>query len=116
MAKSVQNMFDGIARRYDFLNHFLSAGRDRSWRKKASRFLPGENSPRVLDLCGGTGDFWKTWIETQKSSGAIGVIADFSLPMLLEAKKKLLLPDASRNTPAPHLIRMDALRPCFKPG
>ena len=33
MGLAIQRMFDGIARRYDFLNHFLSAGRDRAWRR-----------------------------------------------------------------------------------
>ena len=32
-------MFDAIAGRYDFLNHFLSAGLDNRWRRKAIRAL-----------------------------------------------------------------------------
>jgi demethylmenaquinone methyltransferase / 2-methoxy-6-polyprenyl-1,4-benzoquinol methylase len=109
MGIAIQNMFDGIARRYDFLNHFLSAGRDRAWRRKAARCLDGGASARVLDLCGGTGDFWKTYVDRQAASGSrpFGVIADFSLPMLLEARRKFN---------APPIVRMDALKPCFKPG
>ncbi|MEJ7672154.1 MAG: class I SAM-dependent methyltransferase [Chitinophagaceae bacterium] len=34
--KQVEKMFDKIAFRYDFLNHFLSAGIDVGWRKKRS--------------------------------------------------------------------------------
>ncbi len=109
MGIAIQHMFDGIARRYDFLNHFLSAGRDRAWRKKAARCLNAGGRLKVLDLCGGTGDFWKTYAELQPSASAkpYGVIADFSLPMLLEARHKFA---------APPLVRMDALKPCFKPG
>ena len=33
--RQVEEMFDKIAFRYDFLNHFLSAGIDVWWRKKA---------------------------------------------------------------------------------
>ena len=33
--EQVASMFDSIAFRYDFLNRFLSAGIDVSWRKKA---------------------------------------------------------------------------------
>ena len=122
MGLAIQHMFDGIARRYDFLNHFLSAGRDRAWRKKAARCLRGGGRLRILDLCGGTGDFWKTWADMQASgagSAGTGVIADFSLPMLLEARRKLVEPNtpipASKGKP-PGLVRMDALHPCFKDG
>jgi demethylmenaquinone methyltransferase/2-methoxy-6-polyprenyl-1,4-benzoquinol methylase len=49
-------MFDEIAPRYDFLNHFLSAGIDRRWRKRAIRSLRLTGREVVLDLCCGTGD------------------------------------------------------------
>ncbi|HKP97680.1 MAG TPA: ubiquinone/menaquinone biosynthesis methyltransferase [Fibrobacteria bacterium] len=135
MGIAIQNMFDGIARRYDFLNHFLSAGRDKAWRRKAAGCLRGGGSLKVLDLCGGTGDFWKTWhdlhsgsaggtrgtrpgAEDQKSQA---VIADFSLGMLLQARKKFRSPAAEGEAAAfpahgPALVRMDALKPCFKEG
>ncbi len=45
-------VFTRIARRYDTLNRVLSLGRDRSWRRRAIRYLP---PGRVLDLGGGTG-------------------------------------------------------------
>jgi demethylmenaquinone methyltransferase / 2-methoxy-6-polyprenyl-1,4-benzoquinol methylase len=50
-------MFDSIAWRYDFLNHFLSFGIDRCWRKKAIRLI-GEASrhSKILDVATGTGD------------------------------------------------------------
>lgn len=49
-------MFDEIAGRYDFLNHLLSAGLDRRWRKRAIRSLGLTGSEHVLDLCTGTCD------------------------------------------------------------
>ena len=124
MGIAIQNMFDGIARRYDFLNHFLSAGRDRAWRKKAARCLQGGGDLKVLDLCGGTGDFWKTWesVQGESARGAsgskpYGVIADFSLGMLLQAREKFAAQSASGAiVDIPPLVRMDALKPCFKPG
>jgi demethylmenaquinone methyltransferase / 2-methoxy-6-polyprenyl-1,4-benzoquinol methylase len=118
MGIAIQHMFDGIARRYDFLNHFLSAGRDKAWRRKAARLLRGGPAMRVLDLCGGTGDFWKTWRDQQSGSNPIrrpfGVIADFSLPMLMEARRKFSA--QGRLEEVPPIVRMDALKPCFKPG
>src|SRR5919201_2649488 len=49
-------MFDGIAARYDFLNHLLSAGIDRRWRRRAIGSLHLTGTERVLDLCTGTAD------------------------------------------------------------
>lgn len=50
-------MFDNISRRYDFLNHFLSLGIDRGWRKKAINLLRPLNPRQLLDVATGTGDF-----------------------------------------------------------
>jgi demethylmenaquinone methyltransferase / 2-methoxy-6-polyprenyl-1,4-benzoquinol methylase len=52
----VQKMFDGIAHRYDFLNHFLSFGVDHSWRKNAIRKLQPFKPATILDVATGTGD------------------------------------------------------------
>lgn len=54
---TVESMFDSIAWRYDFLNHFLSFNIDRLWRKKAIRII-GERkkNPVILDIATGTGD------------------------------------------------------------
>ena len=49
-------MFDNIAHRYDFLNHFLSAGIDHVWRKKAVKQLDEIAPNMILDLATGTGD------------------------------------------------------------
>jgi demethylmenaquinone methyltransferase/2-methoxy-6-polyprenyl-1,4-benzoquinol methylase len=49
-------MFDGIAHRYDFLNHLLSAGIDRRWRRKLIRSLSEARVERVLDVATGTAD------------------------------------------------------------
>ncbi len=125
MGIAIRNMFDGIAGRYDFLNRFLSAGRDRVWRRRAAERLAGRGAATVLDLCGGTGDLWSSWMEAERRrergghgigpGRPLGVIADFSLPMLLEARRKFVAaPAGPRHRPA--LVRMDALRPCFKPG
>lgn len=53
----VEQMFDQIAPKYDFLNHFLSLGIDKIWRKKAIRILSAYNSEILLDVATGTGDF-----------------------------------------------------------
>jgi demethylmenaquinone methyltransferase / 2-methoxy-6-polyprenyl-1,4-benzoquinol methylase len=54
--QEVRAMFNSIANRYDFLNHFLSAGIDHCWRKKAIK-LAGVHHPKtILDMATGTGD------------------------------------------------------------
>ena len=53
----VKRIFDSISYRYDFLNHFLSAGVDFYWRKKAIKYSGMSNESILLDLACGTGDF-----------------------------------------------------------
>jgi demethylmenaquinone methyltransferase/2-methoxy-6-polyprenyl-1,4-benzoquinol methylase len=51
-------MFDSIAWRYDLLNHLLSLGIDRLWRRKAISRIPLRyENPRIIDIATGTGDF-----------------------------------------------------------
>lgn len=50
-------MFDDIAHRYDFLNHFMSLGIDIIWRKKALGYLKSLQPKKMLDVATGTGDF-----------------------------------------------------------
>lgn len=52
----IENMFDNIAPKYDFLNHFLSLGIDKSWRKKVRKQLEAKKPKIILDLATGTGD------------------------------------------------------------
>lgn len=55
--EQVEQMFDNIAPKYDFLNHFLSLGIDKIWRKKAVRLLKKYQPKNILDVATGTGDF-----------------------------------------------------------
>jgi demethylmenaquinone methyltransferase / 2-methoxy-6-polyprenyl-1,4-benzoquinol methylase len=56
-AIEVASMFDSIAHRYDFLNHFLSFGIDRIWRRKAIKIISETHkNPRILDVATGTAD------------------------------------------------------------
>lgn len=55
--EQVEVMFDNIAPTYDTLNHTLSMGTDKGWRRKAIDRL-GEHHPQtILDIATGTGDF-----------------------------------------------------------
>ena len=109
MSRAVQQMFDGIAPTYDTLNRVLSLGIDQSWRKKAIAALGADGEGaygaggrsaslagrRVLDVCAGTLDL----SSLATSAGARVVATDFSHPMLVSGRKKVLVP----------VVRADAL-------
>ena len=77
----VSAMFDAIAGRYDLLNHLLSAGLDRRWRRLAIRSLRLTGGERVVDVCTGTGDVALAAVDARPGAArVIGV--DFSAEML----------------------------------
>ncbi|MEM9022319.1 MAG: bifunctional demethylmenaquinone methyltransferase/2-methoxy-6-polyprenyl-1,4-benzoquinol methylase UbiE [Bacteroidota bacterium] len=82
----VAQMFDNIAPKYDFLNHFLSLGIDILWRKKAVRMLRKDQPKLVLDIATGTGDFAIEALSMQPDR-IIGV--DISREMIAMGDKKL---------------------------
>lgn len=86
--KQVENMFDKIAFRYDFLNRFLSAGIDVSWRKKAIKQLILLQPKKILDVATGTGDFALIGYKMLKPEKIIGI--DISDGMLEIGRKKIL--------------------------
>lgn len=83
----VKDMFNSIAQRYDFLNHFLSGGIDIYWRKKAISKLEVTESDLVLDLACGTGDFA---FETAKKKICRVVGIDIAKQMLILGQEKYL--------------------------
>ena len=84
----IAKMFDGIAGRYDFLNHLLSAGIDRRWRRRAIRSLALTGNERVLDLCTGTGDLAIAARQSAPPAGRV-VGVDFARAMLRVGRAKL---------------------------
>jgi len=84
----VGSMFDSIAWRYDFLNHFLSFGIDQSWRRKAMAMLSGRyKDPVILDVATGTGDMA---IESMNLNPDMVTGVDISEKMIELAGKKVL--------------------------
>ena len=79
-------MFNSISKRYDFLNHFLSMGIDKLWRKKAIRLLSNKSVEKLLDIATGTGDFA---IEALKLNPKQIIGADISDGMLQVGKEKV---------------------------
>ncbi len=87
--KKSQNkaLFSAIARRYDFLNHFLSLGIDLYWRRMLVRSLPENLTGPVLDVATGTGDLAFTLLQAFPDLKLIG--ADNTPAMLELARNKM---------------------------
>jgi demethylmenaquinone methyltransferase/2-methoxy-6-polyprenyl-1,4-benzoquinol methylase len=86
--RRIREMFGEISGRYDFLNHFLSAGTDFYWRWRCVRAAPAQSELPILDVCTGTGDlavaFWR------RAGGRVRVVgADFTHEMLRLANRKV---------------------------
>ncbi len=85
--RQVERMFDGIAHSYDLLNHTLSLGIDRRWRKAAIESLLPYSPCKVLDVATGTGDFALLTARTLPGAAVTGV--DLSEGMLAVGRKKI---------------------------
>ena len=83
----IESLFSGIARRYDFINHFASMGRDFYWRKAAANLTPTKTGDKLVDFCCGTGDLAFAFAKKDNPPTEI-VGCDFSQEMLDIAKKK----------------------------
>jgi demethylmenaquinone methyltransferase/2-methoxy-6-polyprenyl-1,4-benzoquinol methylase len=101
-------MFDAIAERYDFLNHLLSAGLDKRWRRHAVGALQLSGRETVLDLCTGTADLALAATSGHhRAKRVVGV--DFSAAMLqIGIEKVRRAAPAGRTVPPIDLVRGDA--------
>jgi len=84
--QQVEQMFDSIAPKYDFLNHFLSAGIDNLWRKRAINTLLTKKPKYILDMATGTGDLAFEALKRLNPDKIVGL--DISEGMLSCARKK----------------------------
>lgn len=85
--EQVRTMFDAIAWRYDMLNHMLSLGIDRSWRRRLVRLVKESGALQILDLATGTGDL--AIMLARKCPGAAVMGVDLSEQMLAIGEQKV---------------------------
>jgi demethylmenaquinone methyltransferase/2-methoxy-6-polyprenyl-1,4-benzoquinol methylase len=102
----IAGMFDAIAGRYDLLNHLLSAGIDRRWRRRAIESLRLTGNERVLDLCTGTADLAIAAARARPAAARV-VGVDFAGAMLGVGQRKLV---RERLDGRVALVRGDATR------
>jgi demethylmenaquinone methyltransferase / 2-methoxy-6-polyprenyl-1,4-benzoquinol methylase len=86
--EQVAVMFNQIAHRYDFLNHFLSGGIDKSWRKKAIRELAKVKPKTILDVATGTADMPLLTMKLLHPDRIVGI--DISQGMLALGNEKII--------------------------
>lgn len=103
----IAGMFDSIAPRYDALNHLLSAGLDRVWRRRAVRALALTGRERVLDICTGTGDLAIEAIRGRDGCARDVVGVDFAGEMLRLGLEKVRQKQLASRV---HFVRGDATR------
>jgi demethylmenaquinone methyltransferase/2-methoxy-6-polyprenyl-1,4-benzoquinol methylase len=84
----VATMFDNIAHKYDFLNHFLSMGIDKRWRKRAIQLLKEVQPAYILDVATGTGDLAFSAAKALPEAKILGV--DISNEMMNVGRKKAI--------------------------
>ncbi|RPH29082.1 MAG: bifunctional demethylmenaquinone methyltransferase/2-methoxy-6-polyprenyl-1,4-benzoquinol methylase UbiE [Bacteroidales bacterium] len=85
--KRVEAMFNDIAPKYDFLNHFLSLGIDRIWRRKVIRKIVNDEPTDVLDIATGTADLAIMLAKKHATVRITGV--DLAENMLAVGRKKV---------------------------
>jgi demethylmenaquinone methyltransferase/2-methoxy-6-polyprenyl-1,4-benzoquinol methylase len=98
----IAGMFDAIAPRYDLLNHLLSAGIDKRWRKRAIGSLRLTGSETLIDVCTGTAD---VALEATGAARIVGV--DFAGAMLTLGLRKVRVTNQAKRIV---LVRGDAMR------
>jgi demethylmenaquinone methyltransferase/2-methoxy-6-polyprenyl-1,4-benzoquinol methylase len=85
--QEVAEMFNNISARYDFLNHFLSLGIDKIWRRKAIKQLRSIPVKKIIDIATGTGDFAIAALKLNPEE-VIGL--DISAGMLAVGEQKMI--------------------------
>jgi demethylmenaquinone methyltransferase/2-methoxy-6-polyprenyl-1,4-benzoquinol methylase len=108
--RAIQDMFAGVAPRYDLLNHLLSGALDTVWRRAAARALGLGPGARVVDVCAGTGD----QAVAVARRGPWVAAADFCLPMLAPARGKFARLGRRRGAGGAAPLAADALSLPFR--
>jgi demethylmenaquinone methyltransferase/2-methoxy-6-polyprenyl-1,4-benzoquinol methylase len=85
--EQVADMFNNIAGKYDFLNHFLSLGIDKGWRTKAIKSIESIAPQQILDVATGTGDLAIAAAQRFQHCQVVGV--DIAAQMLEVGKVKI---------------------------
>jgi demethylmenaquinone methyltransferase / 2-methoxy-6-polyprenyl-1,4-benzoquinol methylase len=106
-AVQIRDMFARIVPRYDLMNRVMTAGQDIWWRRLTARAAQPAGG-LVLDLATGTGDLA---VELLRLGARRVVAADYCVPMLYEARRKLQAPRQPT-----HVMAADAVALPYRDG
>lgn len=85
-AKTIRDLFNSIAYKYDSSNEWVSLKQHRRWRRKMANLLP-EDTHRILDVATGSGEALMTFHESGRLSHGVGL--DFAESMIRIAERKI---------------------------
>lgn len=83
----IKSMFDRIAPSYDRLNHLLSAGIDRRWRRRTAKIVARHTPHDIADIAAGTGDLSIALARRMPAARITGI--DLSAEMLARGEEKV---------------------------
>jgi len=85
--KGLQKLFTEVSDRYEIVNHILTFGLDRYWRKRAAKEAAQAGGSLWLDICSGTGEM--AYILSSLAGDKTKIVTvDFCLPMISKGIKK----------------------------
>ncbi len=87
MSDGIKKLFSHVPDRYEFINHVLTFGLDRRWRKIAAQRAVSGGGVKWIDVCTGTGEMAFNLL-SHAPEETIVYATDFCLPMLQKAKAK----------------------------
>ena len=85
--QAMTEMFDDISDSYDRLNHLLSFGIDRGWRRKTSKWVAAQHPKTILDVATGTADLALQLAQDNPEAQVTGV--DISTKMISIGQQKI---------------------------
>lgn len=107
--EDIGKLFDDISHQYDFLNHFLSFGVDKHWRRKLIKMIRREGAVTILDVATGTADLAIYSSRYIAGSHITGI--DISEKMLAVGREKILRMNLARHI---DLVKGSAEKLTFK--
>jgi demethylmenaquinone methyltransferase/2-methoxy-6-polyprenyl-1,4-benzoquinol methylase len=87
MSDGIKKLFSQVPHRYEFINHVLTFGLDRRWRKIAAQRAASGGGVKWIDVCTGTGEMAHNLLDHAPEETTV-YAADFCVPMLQKAREK----------------------------